>query len=196
MEGVNQMNQAKLFLKASVLLVLFVCTTVSAYAGDAPPSGVEQKFSVGFKYFGGDGLSAIGVNARFWSESKWGFEGGWARDGNSVNGISTNFDIIPVSVLYTLGHVDTTDVYIHPYVGGGLNITHYSSNNGIRHADFFSDDYYAPESQTKVGGQGFVGAEFTFKKFPKLSFGGDLGIHRNFGDTGFRAGVQVHYYLK
>jgi hypothetical protein len=74
-------------------------------------------------------------------------------------------------------------VYIRPYIGGGLNISRVS----VREINL---------SETKVGGQGFAGAEFTVKDFPKLSFGGDLGVH-NFGyGSGFMLGVNILYYFK
>ena len=109
------MKHRKRLLKTCILLFLFICASAapSIYAQDVPDS---QKLGIGLKFLGGDGWSAVGVNARFWTESKLGFEAGWVTDGESGGGVSARFHIIPVSVLYTLTHVDTDSMYIRPYV--------------------------------------------------------------------------------
>jgi len=195
------MKHRKYLLKTCVLLLLFVCASAapSVYAQDGPPE--SQKFGVGFKVLAGNDVTAIGANARFWTESPLGFEVGWARDSEgisaSADGISVDasahIDVIPMSALYTLTHVNTESVYIRPYVGGGINIARGSFSAG---ASGYGGSSSVSVSATKVGAQGFAGAEFTFKQIPKLSFGGDLGILRFGGNSGFAAGLQVHYYLK
>ena len=196
------MKQRKYLSKICALLFLTCVLVVPAvHAENAPPDGISQQFGVGFKVLAGNGLTAVGANARFWTESNLGFEVGWARDGEGVSGsadgvsvgVSAHLDVIPVSALYTLTHVDTESVYIRPYVGGGINIARLSASAS---ASGYGESASASASTTKVGGQGFAGAEFTFKQVPKLSFGGDIGIHRFAGDSGFAVGFQVHYYLK
>jgi hypothetical protein len=188
------MKQKKHLLKICVLLFLFVCASAAPGAFAQDDTQDAQKFGIGLKFLGGDGLNAVGFNARFWSESKLGFEAGWATDGEGGGGVSSRFHIIPFSALYTLTHVNTNSMYIRPYLGGGINITRFTTNIDDYLSDFLGEDISL--SETKVGGQGFFGAEFTFKSVPRLSFGGDVGLHRIFNDNGFRAGVQVHYYLK
>ena len=206
------------------LLVLFACaySAPAAYAQDAWES---QHIGVGFKYLGvGEdkdfkkgALNLYGVNARVWTESKFGFEGGWLTWGESEKEsyegysfeLSTRIHMIPVSVLYTVAHVDAGGMYIRPYVGGGININRISVSGSVKYQEqSFSNTF----SATKVGGQGFGGAEFTFKSLPQLSFGGDIGFHRiGIGDidmevfeekvkginiSKFGGSFQVHYYFK
>ena len=198
------MKQRKYLSKICALLFLTCVLVVPAvHAENAPPDGISQQIGVGFKVLAGDAFdgTAIGANARFWTESNFGFEVGWVRDSGGVKGssegvsvgVSAHFDVIPVSALYTLTHVDTESVYIRPYVGAGFNIARLSASVSV---SGYGESASASDSATKVGGQGFAGAEFTFKQVPKLSFGGDIGIHRFAGDSGFAVEFQVHYYLK
>ena len=165
------MKHRKYLLKTCVLLFLFVCASAatSVYAQGGPPGDIEQTVGVGLKVLARDG-SIAGFNARYWSEQNFGFEGGLL--------LKSHWKTIPISGLYTLTHVDTDSMYIRPYVGGGINM------------NFFEG------TDNKIGGQGFGGAEFTVKSFPKLSFGGDLGVHSFGHGSGFMVGINVLYYLK
>jgi hypothetical protein len=172
------MKHRKHLLKTCVLAVLFVCAVFapSVYAGDGPPESQSLGIGLATVHSGG---GFFGFNVRSWTEDKLGWEVGWATRGHSYSssiydyGYSWRYHVIPGSVLYTLKHADYDSLYIRPYIGGGLNIVRYSSGYDSRwniageHA-----------SATRIGGQGFAGAEFTFKAIPKLGIGGDLGFGR------------------
>jgi len=181
----------------SVLLVLFVCASAapSIFAQDGPPE--SQQIGVGMR---ADGfVSAVDFNARIWTEMKLGFEIGFGK--------RHGWTEVPVSVLYTIAHIDTEPVYIRPYAGGGISYNRIPLGWGYNANECVSDwqagrECEPPTASTKIGGQGFVGAEFTFKAFPRLSVGTDIGHWRvpsgwqghSFSETGIK--LNIHYYLK
>ena len=184
------MQHRKHLLKICVLLSLFVSVFAAPFAfADGPPSDIEQKFGVGLGVLAGNDVTYLGVNTRFWSGGNLGFEAGWLTDGESesrtMSGVraevSARVHLIPVSMLYTVWHVDTNSVYIRPYVGGGINIARLSSKVTV---SYQGESISESASDSGFGGQGFVGAEVTFKAVPRLSFGGDIGYYR-FGGKNF-----------
>jgi len=174
------MKHRKHILTSCVLLALFVCVSAAPVFADGPPE--PQTFGIGGNFL--IGINVGGLTMRYWSESKLGLEAG-------VN-FRSHWTAIPVSVLYTLSHIDTNSMYIRPYIGGGININRFS---------FRGRGY----SESKIGGQGVGGVEFTPKNSPRFSFGGNLGIH-NFGSYGygpyrvssthFMLGLHAHYYIR
>ena len=190
------MNKLKCFLKTCVLPVLFVCVFAASSLYAQTPFDIEQKVGVGFQLWN-SGINMFGVNARFWSEKRLGFEVGWVTNGESgrVGGYSINLrtHMINPSLLVTLAHVDTNNVYIRPYAGGGPNIIYRKSDRDDDLTDYGKEVFVIG---TKVGGQGFGGAEVTFKAVPQLSVGGDLGVYRYQNQTGRGLRFLVHYYLK
>jgi len=186
------MNHSKYLSITGALLVLFICasTTPSIYALDTPE---EQRFAVGGQImFDSDG-AFYGVNARLWTESQIGFEFGWGRhsESESVAGVKVDakWDVIPVSALYSIMHYDAGSVYIRPYVGGGINIGRISAS-----ASGYGESY--SDSETKIGGQGFGGVEFTFTSAPRLSIGFDAGYYKVNESKGGLGRLMVNYYLK
>ena len=177
------MKHRKHLLKICVLLSIFVCASLapSAFAQGRPPSDIEQKIGVGLKVLTSHGAVA-GINARYWTDSNFGLEGGWMARGG--------WNVIPISALYTMSHFETNDLYIRPYVGGGLNLNRWSS---ARWYSYWGTRSY---SESSIGGQGFVGVEFTARAFPRLSFGSDLGIHSFGYGNSFALGINVLYYVK
>jgi len=186
------MKHKNYFSKTCALLLFFVCAAAatSVYAQDVQDS---QKIGIGVKAAGIYGV--VDFNARFWTASKFGFEAGYGQR----YGIKE----IPVSALYTITHIDTDSVYIRPYVGGGIGI--YSYPEGVSILGWSSNDWQKCivdgecdfSSSTKIGGQGFGGAEFTFKSFPRLSLGAEIGHWRvGYGGHETAARFNVHFYVK
>ena len=180
--------------KICVLLVVFVLVSFapSAFAEGPPES---QKIGVGFATTHSGG-NLIGLSFRSWTESPWGFEVGWTTRGYKIPGNETyRWHVIPVSVLYTLTHYDVDSVYIRPYVGGGINFGTFPTWECSVNNNYTS---YGCERKnaTKIGGQGFGGAEFTFKGFPKLGLSADLGFSGIGGGNNFGFNFKAHYYLK
>lgn len=200
------MKLGKHILTTCVLLLIFVCASAapSLYAQDVPD---KQKFGIGLKGIQVSGGTYLGVGARIWTESKLGFDFGWVTDGESASGsgisASARIHAIPASVLYTVTHVDVGSVYIRPYVGGGINISHLSTNLELdlppgvppAIADAIKKEF-DELTGTKAGGQGFFGAEFTITAVPRLSFLGEVGVHHIHGNRGWAAGFGVKYYLR
>jgi hypothetical protein len=188
------MKHRKHILAACALLFLFVCVTtvVPVVHASSPPDWIEQNIGVGGQMFAiNDWGTFYGINARAWSEDKFGFEVGWSRWSESSTNWGVTYkkswNIIPVSALHTLTHADFAGVYIRPYIGGGFNIaslSHSFSGSGVGQAT---------ETETALGLQGFAGAEVTFKAIPSLSFGGDFGIYRFGGDI--NRGPMTHVYI-
>ena len=213
------MKHCKYFLKTCVLLSLFVCVFAapSVYA-QGTPDGISQTFAIGPKVLYMRGLPTLGggtyeapgniysfgFNARFWITSGLGVEGGWARSistekaeefGHKYSS-KFNFDVIPVSALYTLRHVDTGKAYIRPYVGAGFNIANPKSLTvKVDGGDTYSYKL-SGEDLHNVGWQAFAGTEFTYKGAPMLSFGFDLGIHNIFDSNIFGGSFYVNYYIR
>ena len=193
------MKQRKYFTKICAMLFLIVAfAATSVYAQGLPPYDIQLHFAIGFQYLNAGMIDGSpGINARFWSDKNVGFDVGWAR--NSIEGygyvsgsrvdISINNDIIPASLLYTVYHGDTSVVYIRPYVGGGFNISRISAS-----AEYAGSS--GSGSDTKIGGQGFGGVEFTFKAVPRLSFGGDVGYYRIHEAKGSAGRFLINFYLK
>ena len=183
-------------LKTCVLAVLFVGVFATSSLFAQTPFGIEQKAGIGFQLWN-SGVNMFGVNARFWSENRVGFEAGWATNSESGRVSGYNMEVrthmFNPSLLFTLAHVDTDYVYIRPYAGGGPNIIYRKSNIDERLTDYGKEFF---SIGTKVGGQGFGGAEVTFKAVPQLSVGGDLGVYRFQNQTGRGLRFLVHYYLK
>ena len=190
------MNQRKWLLKTCILPALFVCVFAASSLYAQAPFGIEQKVGVGLQLWNSD-FTMYGANVRFWSENRLGFEVGWVTNGESgsVSGYKMEFrtHMINPSLLFTLAHVDTNNVYIRPYAGGGPNIIYRKSNRDDDLTDYGKELFVIG---TKVGGQGFGGAEVTFKAVPQLSIGGDLGVYRFQNQTGRGLRFLVHYYLK
>jgi len=191
--GVSEKVLAAIMSKSTRGSTAPTASSTASASGSAFPTYYDtgevqdsQHFGIGFKYLGGDGLHLVGFNARFWTESKLGFEVGWGTYSEDLYYVvSARANVIPVSVLYTLSHVETDSMYIRPYIGGGINFTSVSASA-----------YGYSDSKSKIGGQGFGGAEFTFNSLPRLSFGGDIGFYRLYQSNKARVGFQVHYYLK
>lgn len=179
-----------------VLLVLFVCVSAASSAfAEGPPE--SQEFGVGLQALLASN-SAPGVNARYWSESNFGVEGGLYAGG---------FRGFNLSGLYTVTHKDTDSMYIRPYVGVGILHERWSDSGDLGGYGNYNVKY------TATGLNIFPGAEFTVKSYPKLSFGGDLimifggkakvsgnvlgggfNAEESIGGVGFR--INVLYYLK
>ena len=205
------MKHRKYILKTCVLLVLFACmSATSAFAAGPPES---QKFGVGFSALSGGGSytygvnnyssgTYVGINARSWTEGPLGFEFGYTTRGRSENwfgtgsGYTWRYHVLPINVLYTVPfNLDNDLLYLRPYAGGGLNITRYTTNLTGYYTTIMTGYEDSRGSETKVGGQGFGGAEVTFKAVPKLGVGVDLGVHRIGWGTGFGSSFKAHYYF-
>ena len=202
------MKYKKDILKTCVLLSFFTfvsaAATPSAFA-DGPPE--SQTIGVGLQTPLG-GNTAVGVNARYWSERNFGFEGGFTAKGI--------FKSINIAGLYTFAHKDTDSMYIRPYVGAGILHGRWNDSQSVDAG--FGNTVDISFKANATGVSIFPGAEFTFKSFPKLSFGGDLQLivggkakasgsasvnghsvasesaEYSAGGVGFR--INVLYYLK
>jgi len=186
------MKYKKYFPKICTLLFLLICvsTATSVYAQDVQDS---QKIGIGVKAAGIYGV--VDFNARFWTASKFGFEAGYGQR----YGIKE----IPLSALYTITHIDTDSVYIRPYVGGGVGLYRYPEGSSLLGwsandwAKCINDGECNVTGSTKISGQGFGGAEFTFKSAPRLSLGAEIGHWRvGYGGYETAARFNIHFYVK
>jgi len=196
------MKQRKYFTKiCAMLFLLGAFAATSVYAQGPPPYDIQQHFAIGFQYIEPSGIKMPGVNARFWSDGNVGFDIGYGRKSDdtlfrfisSGEKIKLNVDLINASLLYTVYHGDTSVVYIRPYVGGGAVISRISTDVEDR---LYDSDKEKMRLGTKAGGQGFAGAEISFKAFPQLSIGGDAGYMYAHGEGESTGRFMIHFYFK
>ena len=162
---------------------------------DSPNDDVERNFRVGMKVMAGkNSLVAYGPSVGIPINNKVGIESGLLTYGASENyygwGVSARAYVIPASVIFTVANIDAEELYIRPYVGGGVNIAFASA----RAYDGWGN--YGSASDNKFGGQVIFGAEFTFKAVRQLSFGPEFGYYRIFEGQGMLAGVSINFNIK
>jgi hypothetical protein len=91
-------------------------------------------------------------------------------------------------VLFSLPDRVGDYVWLRPYVGGGLNLQHFTQTG------------YG--SANKTGFQAFGGGEFTFASAPRLAVSADVGYrstnapYEGFEFGNVRLGLSAHWYLK
>lgn len=177
-----------------------------------PLLGPIERYRLGAGgHFGGSSFG-IGGTMRYWATEKAAFEmqvsrfslgfGDASRDAEFV-GIETNASILQFSPLVIAHALDQTaadsDVWLRPYVGGGLNMFRASSNLTVRVG---SSTERESESDTSLGAQVFGGTEIVFRDLPRLVVSVDLGYHTTgklfnaFSVGGFAYGIGAHWYFK
>jgi hypothetical protein len=193
------------FVSLLSFFLLFVALLPSAaYAAEPKTQAnsddqIPHTFGVGIR-LGGSSFG-VGANARYWIGKRVGAEIGYSHYslGYSSSGFGYNSSanqVIP-SFLFALSRSDHPGYQLRPYIGGGINVSRFSSS-----AEATGYGINIKESSTNTGGQGFAGLELTFKKVPRLTFGGEAGYYSTsipysgmkFG--GVALALTIHYYLK
>lgn len=145
----------------------------------------------------GGSTLGFGASARGWTRKRLGVQFDVSRYVLSPTGAperATSVQFAP-SVLYSLPDKVTDYVWMRPYVGGGANFHRQTLTVG-------APDAGASVSETKLGYQGFGGAELTFASMPRFALSGDLGYRWSDAPfAGYDLGgvvfsVSAHWYIR
>jgi len=161
-----------------------------------PTASLAEGMGVGGRL--GGFTFGLGLSGRYWSRGRFGFNVGLSRFsiGDDVQGLgkATVIQFAP-AVTYKVGDFeDDDDVFIQPFVGGGINI--YRST--LTYAEFIGG---GSESATDFGFSVLGGVEGFFKSVP-ISLTADIGYYStSVPFTGFSVGGLsfsggVHWYFR
>ena len=157
---------------------------------------VAPTHQVGIGVMAGGSTMGFGGSARAWSKKHLGAQlevSRYSFDSVDMLSRATSTDIAP-SILYSLHDNVSDHLWLRPYVGLAVHLSHSSRRDLI-----FTD---VTESANTLGARVFLGGEMSFSSFPQFSLSADVGYYRlprpfvGFEPGGVGLSISGHWYVK